>query len=298
MINRSNRIKLISLFLVVVVSSQMFLSARADSGEQNDHTAEIDLPILMYHEVKYNHTGKDTITPYEFESDLKYLKKNGFTTIGMSDLISYVYDDKPLPKNPIILSFDDGYLNNYYYVYPLLKKYNARIVLSVIGRDTDNFTKSPDKNLDYSHMTWGQINEMIQSGHVDIQNHTYNLHKITCKRYGCQRNKGESLSHYEQILTEDLGKLQQEIQENTGIAPNTFAYPYGQVSEESVPIIKKLGFKASLSCLYGINIITRDKEELYGLRRICRSHGDVVGKVLKDAMKTLKYRRRHRAQDT
>ena len=94
----------------------------------------------------------------------------------MTQLIDYVYDQKELPQNPIILSFDDGYLTTYEYVVPLLKKYNMKIVLSLIGVDTDNFSKTFDNNLDYAHMTWNQLNEMACSGLVEIQNHTYNLY--------------------------------------------------------------------------------------------------------------------------
>lgn len=248
----------------------------------------IVVPIIMYHEVKTFKTGKDVITPYEMESDLNYLRANNYTTITMTNLIDYVNDRKELPEKPIILSFDDGYLNNYVYVLPLLKKYNMKIVLSILGKNTDDFTRIPDNHLDYSHVTWDQINEMIKTGLVEIQNHTYNLHSITRRRYGCQKNKGESLACYEQVLTQDIGRLQKEITEMTGTTPNTFAYPYGKFSKESYPIIKKLGFKASLTCDYGVNIITKDPEFLYGLKRIAREHGVSVQKALKDAIEALK----------
>jgi peptidoglycan/xylan/chitin deacetylase (PgdA/CDA1 family) len=250
----------------------------------------IVVPIVMYHEVKPYKTRKDVITPYEIESDLKYLRANNYTAITMTDLIDYVNGGKELPGKPIILSFDDGYYNNYAYVYPLLKKYNMKIVLSLIGKYTDDATQIPEDNLNYSHVTWDQINDMKSSGLVEIQNHTYDLHTITRKRYGCQKNKGESLTHYEQVLTEDIGKLQEEITAMTGSTPNTFTYPYGQVSKGSYPIVKKLGFKASLTCDYGVNIVTRDPEMLYGLKRVCRAHGVPIQKALRDVMKTLKFR--------
>ena len=74
----------------------------------------------------------------------------------------------------------------------------------MIGKYTDDATQYPENNMNYSHVTWAQANEMVQSGLVEIQNHTYNLHTITRKRYGCQKNKGESLKQYEQVLTEKL----------------------------------------------------------------------------------------------
>jgi len=73
----------------------------------------VKLTVLMYHFL-YNNSGEHFISPEEFERDLAYLKNNGYTTIGVSDLISFVYENKPLPKKPVMLTFDDGYYNNYY----------------------------------------------------------------------------------------------------------------------------------------------------------------------------------------
>lgn len=264
-------------------------AAEAPAGQLED--GRICLPILMYHEVKHSHTGKDCITPGELESDLSYLKKNGYTAITMTELINYTDGKGELPPRPIILSFDDGYLSSYVYAYPLIRKYDMKMVLSLIGKSTDDFTEIPSDDIDCSHATWDQIREMLASGHVEIQNHTYNMHHITRKRFGCQKRKGESRAEYERVLTADLDQLQQEIYTMTGIRPNTFTYPYGQVSPESVPVLKKLGFKASLTCDYGLNLIDRDPQTLFGLRRICRAHGSSAQKLLAGAQKTLRFRR-------
>ena len=274
-----NKIKVLSITLLLF-SFILSNVAIADSKPEG-----IKVPIIMYHQVKTCKTGKDVITPWEFESDLKYLKENSYTTITMTDLINYVDNAQDLPEKPIILSFDDGYYNNFVYVYPLLQKYNAKIVLSLIGTSTDKFSEVSDINIDYSHVTWDQINEMIASGLVEVQNHTYNLHKVSYKRYGCKRNAGESLEQYEQVLVSDIEKLQEEITARTGTTPNTFNYPYGRYCDESEGIIKKLGFKASLTCDYGVNKICRGNSNLFGLKRICREHGTPISKLLKSISK-------------
>lgn len=279
----------ITVFLLRSKDSAVFTYTGQKSIDDYIGDDEICVPILMYHEVKPAKSGKDAITPAELESDLKYLKAKNYTAINMTDLISYVTAGTPLPEKPIIISFDDGYYNNYVYTFPLIQKYNTKIVLSIIGKSTDDFTCDPAKNLDYTHLSWAQINEMIDSGLVEIQNHSYNMHQCTKARYGCARNRGESALHYEEALSTDLMKLQNEILLFTGTVPNTFTYPYGKVSEDSVPIIKKLGFKASLSCDYGVNIVTRDTSCLYGLKRICRVHGVSAQKSILGGMQTLKY---------
>jgi len=249
----------------------------------------ICVPIIMYHHVKNTGLGKDVISPYEFESDLIYLTENNYNTITMTDLINYVYYDEELPENPIILTFDDGLYNTYKNVFPLLKKYNKKIVLSIIGKSVDDFSKVNDKNISYAHLTWDEIKEMAESGLVEIQNHSYNLHKVSNGRYGCYQKRNESFIRYEELLTQDILTLQEKVKEYINFEPNTFTYPYGKYNENTDAIVRKLGFKATLSVTFGVNLITKDPEKLYDLKRICRSHNQSIEKLIKEGMETLKY---------
>lgn len=246
------------------------------------------VPIIMYHQVKDFKLGKDVISPYELESDLKYLKENRYETITMTQLIDYAENGGSLPKKPIILSFDDGYLSTYVNVLPLLKKYDVKIVFSVIGVNMDDFTRVPDDSIDYSHVTWEQLNETIDTGYVEVQNHSYDLHRTGKGRTGCTQMAGESLQRYREVLISDIGGFQDQLTRMTGCTPNTFAYPYGRSSKNTDPILKELGFKATLTCKYGVNVISKGSD-LYGLKRICRSHGNSLKKVLQDGLDTLKY---------
>jgi peptidoglycan/xylan/chitin deacetylase (PgdA/CDA1 family) len=246
------------------------------------------VPIIMYHQVKNSGFGNDVISPKEFESDLKYLKENHYNTITMTQLIDYVHDKKELPQNPVILSFDDGYLSTYLNVYPLLKEYDMKIVLSIIGKSVDDFSKVCDENIDYSHVTWDEVKEMQQSGLVEIQSHSYNLHKISKERYGCSQMANESLEHYEEFLSNDINTLQEKIMSVTGNSPNTFIYPYGKYNDKMETIVKKLGFKATITCKFGVNVINNDPDTLYSLKRIRRAHNQSIQKMLKEGMDTVK----------
>lgn len=108
----------------------------------------------------------------------------------------------------------------------------------------------------------------MTDGCIEFQNHTYNAHSMNNGRNGCKKTSSESAEHYSNFLCNDLNKLQEEFKNNcNGYQPNTFTYPFGAVSKESNSIIKNLGFKASLSCTSGINIITKDPNCLYLLKR-------------------------------
>lgn len=232
----------------------------------------IRLPIIMYHSMlkEAGRQGKYVISPSQFENDLKYLKEHGYTAIYMKDLLDYENNAKPMPSKPIMLTFDDGYYNNYLYAYPLAKQYQCKIIISPIGYYTDKFSEANDDHANYSHITWAQMNEMMSSEFVEFQNHTYNLHENTNGRIGTAKQKEESTEHYAQILKEDLGKMQQKMSEHTGYTPTTFVFPFGAMSDEAFPIIKSLGFQATFTCGGRINIITKNPDCLYGLGRFLR----------------------------
>lgn len=236
----------------------------------------VRVPIIMYHKVSTNSGlwGKYCITPDELESDLEYLHDNDYEIITITDLISYVHYGVDLPKNPIVLTFDDGNYSDYRYVYPLLQKHNTRAVISIIGQITDEYTLENRQDIHYPSLTWFQISEMMNSGLVELQNHGYNLH---CERSGVRgaaKQSGESEEDYFNRLKGDVAKLQNRALEKTGLTPNTFTYPFGAYSPESDSIIEQLGFYASLICEEKTNVLTvGDEKCLYGLGRILRPHG-------------------------
>lgn len=234
----------------------------------------IALPIIMYHSVLKSRQGDFIITPDMLEKDLQYIQEKGYTTITMKELIAYVYEDATLPEKPILLTFDDGHYNNYGYVVPLLKQYHMKAVISIVGSYTDTYSNTDEANLNYSYLRWKDVKELIdeQEETIEFQNHTYQLHDMKHGRKGCMKKYQESIQSYETILENDLQKLQQEFKDNTNYVPTTFTYPFGAISKESYPIIKKLGFKASLSCSSGVNYITKDPDCLYLLKRNNRTN--------------------------
>lgn len=257
---------LIFLILLVILLAIGISITIANSEEY------IEVPIIMYHSILKDpsRSNKYTVTPTVLEEDLKYIKDKGYTTVTITDLISYVYDNKPLPEKPIVLTFDDGHYNNYGYLFPLLEKYDMKAVISIVGSYTDKFTETDEANLNYSYLRWKDIKELMDTGRIEFQNHTYNLHSNTGKRIGTKKIKGETDEHYKNVLEEDILKLQQEFKENTNYIPQCFTYPFGGISNASLDIIKELGFKASLSCEQGINKLTKNPNSLYLLKRYNR----------------------------
>lgn len=234
-----------------------------------------EFPVLMYHSILNNNArrGKYVITPSQLENDFKYIYENGYTTITVSDMEAYVYDGVPLPEKPIMITFDDGYYNNYKYAYPLLKKYGFKAVFSIIGRYADQYSETKDENPNYAHMSWAHLREMSESGVAEIQNHSYDMHSFDGSRKGAKRMQSEPLAAYTDTLTNDIMRLQTAVKEHLGTFPKAYTYPFGFISQESYDILKSLGFICTFSCTEKLACITSEPESLYLIPRFNRPSG-------------------------
>ena len=248
---------------------------------------EVLLPVLMYHEVRYDAPGKDAILPEEMESDLRFLQREGSTTVFMENVLEFVYDGVSLPEKPILLTFDDGYESSYRRLFPLLKRYGAKAVINVIGKSADEFSLLPEQGGPYVHAGWKELLEMRDFGCVELQNHSYDLHHESGGEQGCRRRWEEDDLAYEERIRVDADRLQEELYRRTGHPASTFAYPYGFYSDELEGILEECGFLATLTCDFGMNRLTRDPDCLRKMKRICRSHGADLEKLLSQAEATL-----------
>lgn len=269
------RIQRLFLFVISAVLLVACFCGGAVAAVQNLKTnSGVQLPIIMYHSIlrEPSRNGNYVVSPETLESDFLWIQENGYHSVVVEDLLNYVDHQVPLPEKPIMITFDDGFYNNYYYAYPLAQKYHMKIVISPVGYYTDLYTDGDADHPNYSYLTWGEIREMMDSGMVEIQNHSYQLHE-TRPRFGAQKMKGESTTSYQAHLRRDLETMQKKMLDNTGYTPTAFVYPFGAVSEESVPVLREIGFRASMNCMKKMNYITEDPDCLYGLGRYIRPSG-------------------------
>ena len=262
------------IFIICLVLILSLVSIPVSDVISTAAKPSVKLPIIMYHHVLNDSSrlGKYVVSPKEVEKDILYLKEQGYTTIVMEDLINFVYNKTELPEKPIMLTFDDGYYSNYTYVLPLLKKYDCKAVISITGAYIDKSVAEGNLNPAYSYLTWDLVNELVQSSYVEIQNHSYNMHEI-CERKGCSIMKGETFDEYSKNMINDVGRLQNTIEEKTGYVPTTFTYPFGFICVECNEILHEMGFLATLSCYEGVNYLTGNEEELFELKRFNRASG-------------------------
>lgn len=261
------------VLLIVVVFSLLYSGFYPSTKATVANESQIKLPVIMYHSFLKDTKlqGQFVIDSQKLEDDLKMLQKKGYTTVTVKDLTDYVYNDKSLPQKPIMLTFDDGYYNNYYYAYPLLQKYKCKAVISPIAYYSEFYSNDNKLSVSYSHCTWAQLKEMIDSGYVEIQNHSYNMHTQS-GRVGIKQKQGESDETYKKLITEDISTAQKYFKEKLNYTPIAFVYPFGAISDNSEDIIKALSFKCSFTCQEKVNTISKDKNSLYSLGRYIRTN--------------------------
>ena len=251
-----------------------------------------NVPVLMYHEFV---TQQDldsgvafdeyAIYKQEFESDLAWLKSNGYTTVTSEELLSYMKGEATPPQKPVILTIDDGKYGVYKNAYPLLKKYNMKAVLSVIGYEIDNATANPDKRSDSAapYCTWYEIGEMSKSGFVEIISHTQTLHYFDHDgRQGANVAEGETADEYSDTAQLDFIKINKSIKDATGKHTVAMAYPYSKRSDVADKAWLESGYKILYSGDDDNERLTRSNYFVAGadsnpnsalLRRIARMTG-------------------------
>lgn len=199
-----------------------------------------DVPVLNYHKVDNYHHAL-SIPPQEFEEQIKYLYENGYNSISPDQLMNYLKYGTDLPEKPILITFDDGYLDNYTNAYPILKKYGYTatifLVTNLVGHDQ-------------RFLTWEQVKLMENDGFF-FGSHTANHIPLT----QVDSQKVES----------ELIQSREEIRNKLGKPPKYFAYPTGVYNTETEEIVKKTGYEAAFTIQYGR---VNSSSNLYALERI------------------------------
>ena len=236
--------------------------------------AGVRVPILMYHSVLKNPkmAGMYVVSPDTLEQDLKYIKKKGYTTVFVRELTEYVYQNAPLPEKPVVITLDDGYLNNLTYVLPLLEKYDMKATISVVGRYTEQATEDGAEKPSYSYLTIEEVQKLAESGRVEIGVHSYDMHGQE-QRKGAGKRKGESTGAYQTEFRRDTEKALSVLKKSGLANPVVYSYPFGEISEESEPVLREMGFLATLSCRERQNYITKESACLWRLGRYNRPSG-------------------------
>ncbi len=194
----------------------------------------LEVPILMYHYISQPPTGADkyrvdlSTAPELFRQQMAYLVDNGYETVDLYDLSLAIVNKVQLPAKPIVLTFDDGYRDNYEHAFPVLRDLGLKATFFV----TTEFVDQNNPN----YLSWAMIEEMAAAG-MRIEPHSKTHPDLT-------------IQEREFIIWEVLGS-QETIASHIGYRPRYFAYPGGRYNEEVLQIVAELDFWGAVTTTNG-----------------------------------------------
>ncbi|RMG03247.1 MAG: hypothetical protein D6726_05975, partial [Nitrospirae bacterium] len=209
----------------------------------------VAVPILMYHHVNPSGTGLN-VRPELFEAQIKFLKNTGYTTIGVEDLIWIFKGKGASSKKYIMLTFDDGWLDNWFYAFPILLKYSLKaVIFPVTSWMSDrpvrqNPTPLPThkgcmemvkdgKTADVI-FSWQEAREMLETNLVEFGSHTHSHRRW-------EPDLGMPEKEY---LEAELFSSKKLLEDNLGIRVNALCWPWGEYNETSKRVACDIGYKA------------------------------------------------------
>jgi len=220
--------------------TQTAFSGNGNRGYTGDGAGAERVAVLMYHYItprEYADPNNNSIIELEaFKKGMDYLYAEGYYTASLSELEDYIHGKIRLPEKTVVLTFDDGYENNYVYAYPILKKYGFRAAVFLIGnyiREEADGEFRPDR---LSYLTKEQIEA---AGDVfEFHSHTFDLHYTKEEHCG----KVYAATRDIPMLKEDIARMK-----SFGIDTPYFAYPFGDFTYRMVHLLANEGYRMAFT---------------------------------------------------
>ncbi len=213
----------------------------------------VEVPIIMYHHIAAPPPDADAIrrdlsvSPQALEEQLRYLVEAGYHPITLRQLVMHLQSGQPLPEKPVILTFDDGYRDNYTHAYPLLKEYGFVATFFIVSGPIDFGDKE--------YMTWEQIELMSAEG-MDIEDHSYSHPDLA--------------GQPQDFITRQILAPQEAIEAHSGQEVRFFCYPAGSYDQTVIEVLKAAHFWGAVSTKAGV---WHSSEHPFELKRL-RVHSD------------------------
>lgn len=203
------------------------------------------IPVITYHHLltqeekdssKLFRNNNEVVSVEQFKSEMDYLHENGFETCTLEELDRFLYHKIRLPKKSVVITFDDGYLSNYYYAYPILKKYHFKATLFAVAQFINKKPESFDpKKLNF--ISWREIPQHADV--FEIGSHTYAMHHLD------GHGKGFLVVKPRQQVENDL------IAARNIFHSRYFAYPYNQYNGTTIQLLKEAGYRLAFTEMSG-----------------------------------------------
>ena len=200
-------------------------------------SGSITVPILLYHHVSDTLQSQYSVTTDALAEQMEWLHNNGYTTINISDLAGLIREGGSIPGRPVVITFDDGYLDVYQNAFPILNQYGFVATFFIIGETVDT----------RSNISADQLSELIDNG-WEIGSHSMHHTDLT-----------QGIGWEEEIVSSKY-----YLENKLGVEIQTFAYPYGETDSSVINYTYNAGYTSAVGLG---SSVTHNRSTLYYLSR-------------------------------
>ena len=229
-----------------------------------DETVSHDVPVLMWHNLAEESSGDMTISVDTFRAQIEALHEAGFKTVSLQQLYDYVHFGMELPEKPIVLTFDDGYLSNYEYAYPILQEYGMQATIFAIGVSVGKDTYKDTDHAMTPHFGADEAREMVDSGLISVQSHTFDMHQWPPFEDGNAQVRetllpfdGEADADYEAAVEADFAESRELLESITGQPVNALAFPEGAYVTLTQDALRSAGAELTFTTVRAVNTVVK-----------------------------------------
>ncbi len=185
------------------------------------------VPFLYYHSIASLPGNVAGVPPAEFAAQMKYLYDAGFSAVSLDQFYAAYEGKEKLPRKPVVITFDDGYPDNYSIAFPILKQYNFTAAFFVVTGYME-----PGQGM----LTWDQLREMQAYG-MTIGSHTVDHLELSKLSLAEQKNE----------IFQSKAKIESEL----GTSVDYFCYPNGKFNQTTLSLLRQAGYKLAVTTAPG-----------------------------------------------
>lgn len=201
------------------------------------------IPVLMYHSIKTLPGNSLGVPVKQFSEEMLWLRKQSYHSISTDELYQALVNKAPVPEKPILLTFDDGYRDNYMSAWPILRENGFRATFFIITN-----------SVGHEMMNWNQLNDLVKHGN-SIGNHT--VHHLDLATLTRKQQESE------------LNGSKQDLENHLGISVQSLCFPSGKYNKTTLELMQKLDYKLGFTTKpgrvhLGDDFLTLKRERIYG----------------------------------
>jgi peptidoglycan/xylan/chitin deacetylase (PgdA/CDA1 family) len=207
------------------------------------------VPVLMYHSISEDESSTLSVKPENFKKQIEYLSNAGYSVISLDELVDGISQGKKFSHKEVVLTFDDGLVDNYINAFPVLSKYDLP---AIIFLETDNIGQVP------GYLTWDQVRLMAKN----------NL------EFGAHTKTGAYLPSIDsdKELIDEIAGSKSDMEKELARQVIYFCYPTGGFNNTVKELVRQSGYKGACTTNRGFDMRNKD---VYEINRIKVTDSDI-----------------------